>query len=371
MKSNEKQLKLAAQIEGRVRALTDLGERSVRRPDALEAAAALIEKEFQKCGYQTYRQTYQAGGVACSNIEAFLPGFRADRPHLLVGAHYDSAEGTPGADDNASAVALLLELAGQVYGRPELPLRFVAFVNEEPPFFQTPLMGSMQFAARSVERGENIAGMVCLESLGVFINEPLTQIFPDSLPERFHIMPKTLDLTKGNFVAVIGNDLSSNLMLSLASNMKGNSRGLPVAFAAMPELEVSDHLAFWKHGFPAVMVTDTAMLRNLHYHQPTDTPEKLNYLVMTQVLRALEAAVSRYADSILKGKHIPRIPDAEASRKIVQTYLGKDSLSSDDLSVIIEELVFLPREEALAFYEKLEAKLFKRPSQPPGKRFLP
>lgn len=331
MKSDKKKRKLAARIEECVRALTDLGERSVRRPEALEAAANYVESALQRAGYETMRQTYRVRGVACSNIETVLSDGGTDRRHLLVGAHYDSAEGTPGADDNASAVALLLELAAVLRDERELPLRFVAFVNEEPPFFQTASMGSMKFAKRARERDEKIAGMVCLESLGVFLDEPRSQLLPKALPKEMLLLPETTDLTKGNFVAVVANEASRRLAGEFAAAMRCRMRGIPLACASMPEMELSDHLSFWAHGFPALMVTDTAMMRNRHYHLPSDTAEKLDYLTMTEVLRGLIGAVSSCGD----------------------------------------ELHYLPSdEERQLFSEEFEKKqAAKRP--PPSRRFLP
>jgi len=287
--------KQAVRLEQHVRALTDLGERSTRCPVALEAAADFIESRFLSYGYSPIRQTFVADGVSCSNIEAPMIDFRTDRPHVLVGAHYDSAQGTPGADDNASAVALLLELAGRLSTSPELPVRFVAFVNEEPPYFDTKLMGSRRFAEQAKRNGENIFGMVCLESLGIFTNEPGTQAMPSGAANVLHGMPERIDPSIGNFVAVIGDDQSQDLCLSFSAAMRCGMRGVPMLYGSMPGMEVSDHLAFWRSGIPAVMVTDTAMLRNAHYHEPTDTPEKLNYPVMTEVLRGIERAIRSLA----------------------------------------------------------------------------
>jgi len=308
MKSTKKRDKLAATLEKHVRALTDLGERSVRHPNALEFAAEYIESQFKEFDYESIRQTYEAGGIACSNIEASMRDLGTDRPHLLIGAHYDSAEGTPGADDNASAIAIMLELANRLRKKRDLPVRFVAFVNEEPPFFQTPLMGSAVFASRASKKRENITGMICLESLGVFLSEPGSQILPPQLPKAMSLMPEKTDLSKGNFVAVIGNEPSRDLMVDLACMMRCHMRSIPIAFAAMPDMELSDHLAFWAEGFPAVMVTDTAFLRNQHYHLPSDTAEKLNYQVMTEVLRGLEGALSIHATSVVSPH--PRIQAA-------------------------------------------------------------
>jgi len=283
-------MKIAARLESHVRVLSDMGERSVRRPLALEAAANWIEEQFQEFSYVTSRQPYEAGGMICANIEVVPPGFSSDRPHYLIGAHYDSAEGTPGADDNISAVAILLELARHFRDRPDIPLRFAAFVNEEPPFFLTPLMGSRQFALRSALRREPIQGMLCLESLGVFLDEPNSQQMP-YIPVDWRMVADDGDIKVGNFVTVVGNHDSMDLMKTIACSIKANSHGLPVGYASMPEMEVSDHLSFWAEGFPAVMITDTAMFRNLHYHLPSDTPEKLNYPVMAELFRGLADAL--------------------------------------------------------------------------------
>lgn len=213
-----KEAKLAERLEQHVRALADLGERSTRRPAALESAAVYIENHLQAAGYAAVRQSYEAGGVTVSNIDARAPQLAVKSRHIVVGSHYDSAEGTPGADDNASAVALLLELAAAFRDSPEPPLRFVAFVNEEPPYFCTPLMGSDQFAARCVENGDNIAAMICLESLGIFTNEPGTQMLPAIPPEVSGALPDSLDPTVGNFVAIIINPPSWDKRLRTTTN---------------------------------------------------------------------------------------------------------------------------------------------------------
>ena len=317
----KRKLKLAARLEEHVRALTDLGERSTRCPEALEAAAVFIETRLQSLGYSPVRQTFEADGISCSNIEAPMIEFRTDRPHLLVGAHYDSAEGTPGADDNASAVAILLELAERFSKTPELPVRFVAFVNEEPPYFDTKQMGSRRFAARADKNAENILGMVCLESLGIFISEPASQLLPETSSKTLHLMPESVDMSIGNFVAVIGTNASFDFCQSFAAYMRCGMRGVPLLYGSMPDMEVSDHLAFWRRGIPAVMVTDTAMLRNRHYHEPTDTPEKLNYPVMTEVLRGIERAIRAMAEKITRERRVFSTADIDASREIVRSIL--------------------------------------------------
>jgi Zn-dependent M28 family amino/carboxypeptidase len=269
-----------------VETLAALGERSTRRPDKLQTAVEWIERKLSSFGYQVKQQTYLADGVECVNLDAAHAGFSPLAPHILCGAHYDSAWGTPGADDNLSAVAILLELARRFHDHPSAGrLRFAAFANEEPPHFLQGTMGSLVFARASRAAGESIAAMVCLESLGVFSDEPNTQFVP----------PEFADLisdpeTRGNFVALVGNDDSLHMIAAFADAFRRDGR-IPPLGASLPQMAVSDHWSFWECGYPAVMLTDTAMLRNPHYHEPTDTPEHLNYSAMSVVADATEAGI--------------------------------------------------------------------------------
>jgi len=271
-------------------------------PKGLKRAADFLVGVFEQQRYSVTRQEFQAGGVTCTNIEAMSPIFGdTDKPHLIIGAHYDSAPGTPGADDNASAVAILLELARMLAGKPcAKSLRFVAYTNEEPPHFCTPTMGSVVHAKACRKRDDDITGMICLESLGIFSNEPGSQevpvefqMLPASIKEM--LLPPGIDSTIGNFLAVIGNTASSDFMHEFAANLP-NDEKLPILATEILDLRLSDHLAYWDEGFPAIMLTDTALYRNTHYHLPTDTPEKLDYGTMALLTERIANAI----ESLLK-----------------------------------------------------------------------
>jgi acetylornithine deacetylase/succinyl-diaminopimelate desuccinylase-like protein len=199
---------LESLLESHVRVLCKTERNTGNCPVGLERAEKYLRGAFQGLGYEVTRQEFRADGVPSANIEALPPGFVGfDRPHIIIGAHYDSAPGTPGADDNASAVAILLEVARLLAGKPcAKSLRFVAYTNEEPPHFCTPTMGSVVHAKHCRKRGDKIAGMICLESLGVFTNEPGSQSLAIlgflSIPaELDHLCRLSgIDPTIGNFV---------------------------------------------------------------------------------------------------------------------------------------------------------------------------
>ena len=281
---------LARQLFSDVQMLTALGERSTRHPAALDQAAELLFTRFTELEYGVREQSFKAEGVTCRNIEAIPRGFSAKVPHLLIGAHYDSAPGTPGADDNASAVAILLALAKRFAARAGgSRFRFVAFTNEEPPHFYTPTMGSTVFAKACAKRGDQLYAMICLESLGVFSNAQGSQLLPEGI--SLGQIPPGFDPTVGNFVAVVGNAESMDMAHAFAGSFDGR---MPAVAVELPELELSDHLSFWHAGFRAIMLTDTALFRNEHYHLPTDTAEKLDYEKMAAVTGCIGDAVERW-----------------------------------------------------------------------------
>lgn len=269
-------------------------------PEGLERAANYLAGAFQGLDYQVSRQEFRADGVLCANVEALPSTFVGyDKPHYIIGAHYDSAPGTPGADDNASAVAILLELARIFAGKPcAEALRFVAFTNEEPPHFCTSNMGSVVHAKSCRQRDENVAGMICLESLGVFTNEPDSQslglIGFLGIPEELNHFCRLsgVDPTIGNFLAIVGNEISRDFMDSFDAGLERDD-DLPVLSTDFlgDFLRLSDHLSYWDEGYPAIMLTDTAMCRNTHYHRSSDTPEKLNYHRMALLTRRIATAV--------------------------------------------------------------------------------
>jgi Zn-dependent M28 family amino/carboxypeptidase len=246
------------------------------RNNDLETAARYIEAAF---GTGTASQAFQSAGRTVRNIETGAGS-------IIVGAHYDSVPGSPGADDNASGVAVLIELA-----RMGLPARFVAFANEEMPYFLTGEMGSHAFAARARRRGEPISAMLSLEMLGYYRDEAGSQRYPAPLSLFYP--------NRGNFIAFVG-DLGARRLVRRAVELFRAQAQFPSEGVAapgfIPGVTWSDHWSFRQHDYPAIMVTDTAFYRYPHYHLPSDTPEKLDYLRMARVTFGLAAVIKELAN---------------------------------------------------------------------------
>lgn len=282
---------LRAELTADVQKLAgEIGERNLQHYAQLNAAADFIEGSFSRAGLQPRRDTYELQGRACHNIEAEI---RGGRPQILViGAHYDSVFGSPGANDNASGVAALLALARRFAGKPVAQtLRFVAFVNEEPPYFKTEQMGSLVYAKRCKARGDQISAMISLETMGYFSDAPHSQKYPSRAIGAFY--PKA-----GSFIGFVGN-FGSRALVRHAIGLFREQRKVPSEGAALPSfipgVAWSDHWSFWQCGYPAIMVTDTAPFRYSHYHESTDTPEKLEYDRFALVVTALEKTIAELA----------------------------------------------------------------------------
>ena len=265
----------------------NIGERNVMHPQALADAARYIERAFADAGYTPARQTFVADGVSCSNIEV-LGGAEI----VVIGAHYDSVIGAPGADDNGSGVAAILALARAFARRKQnRTLRFVAFANEEPPWFATEQMGSFRYAQRCRERRENVVAMLSLESIGYFTDTAGSQQYPAMLE---HVYPK-----QGNFIAFASN-LTSGALLRRCVAVFRRHATVPAEGGALPEqvpgIGWSDQWAFWRCGYRAVMVTDTALFRNPNYHTATDTPDTLDYERLARVVEGLSSVVENLAN---------------------------------------------------------------------------
>ncbi|MGH7139145.1 MAG: M28 family peptidase, partial [Pirellulales bacterium] len=264
-----------------------IGPRNMQRPEALAAAARFIEDELVGAGYDVRRQTYQVDGIDCWNLEAEITGAVKPDEIVLVGAHYDSYGATPGADDNASGTAALLALARRfVQSRPERTLRFVAFTNEEPPYFQHATMGSLVYARRCRQRSENLSCVLSLETMGYYSEEEGSQRYPTPLDL---IYPST-----GNFIGVVGNVASRPMLHAVVGSLREHIE-FPSQGGAVPDVVPgvgwSDHWSFWQEGYPAVMITDTAIFRNPHYHQTTDTPDTLDFDHLARVVMGLEGVL--------------------------------------------------------------------------------
>jgi Zn-dependent M28 family amino/carboxypeptidase len=260
-----------------------VGEHNVFHPEALHAVENYITDHWRQSGYEVDKQSYLTHGVECSNLEINCPGKKGGGEVILIGAHYDSVYGSPGANDNASGVAALLELA-RVFKevKPPVNLRFVAFVNEEPPFFFWGNMGSMIYAKSAKRRGDRIRFMISLEMLGYYNDRRGTQSYPPLLK---YFYPDT-----GNFIAFVSN-LKSRSVMKDCVNTFAQVTDFPfqslAAPAFVPGLALSDHLSFWRHGYKAFMITDTAFYRYPYYHTAEDTPDKLNYPVFAAMTNGL------------------------------------------------------------------------------------
>lgn len=255
--------------------------------EALERAAADIERTLIEIGHRPVRQEFLVEGKRVRNIEVVIePGSDLpDPPCYVMGAHYDSPDDSPGANDNGTGVAALLEIArGLVRHRPrDARLRLVFFVNEEAPYGKTEAMGSWQYARALKDRGERVAGMFALETIGYFSDEPGSQQFP---PPFGLIYPD-----KGNFVAFVALPGARRLLHgSLAAFRRTTTfpsvGGLAPGF--IPGIDLSDHWAFHQFGFPALMITDSAPFRNPYYHQLDDLPENVDYDSLARVAAGLE-----------------------------------------------------------------------------------
>lgn len=271
----------------------DIGERNLFRLPALRRAADFVAGEWKAQGYRVAPHIYDVGGLPTANLEIALRG--RVRPHeiVLVGAHYDSVLGSPGADDNASGVAALLEMSRLlVDAKPARTVRLVAFVNEEPPFFATPRMGSEVYARAARARGDDIRLMVSLETIGYYSEAPGSQHYPPPLgllyPDR------------GNFLAMVSNLKSRRALHRMVGAFRAHS-DFPVEWLTAPSLLPgvgwSDQRSFWRRGYPALMVTDTAFYRYPHYHSPQDTAEQLDYEALARVTHGLAWAISMLAET--------------------------------------------------------------------------
>ena len=268
-----------------------IGERSVYVPKNLERTAEYIETFYKKIGLPVRRQPYQFHDFTVANIVAEIAFKDNPSKHFIVGAHYDSVAGTVGADDNASAVAVLLETARELKRlqkdkKLDLAVKFVSFALEEPPVYGTRHMGSRVYAAKAKKEQEQIDGMICLEMVGYTCHEPGCQSYP--FPLMFFGYPK-----EGNYIGVVGNFGSLAFTRSLFKAFRKNPNlpviklSVPLSGYILPAIRLSDHAPFWDKGYKAVMITDTAFYRNPHYHLRSDTMDKLDFNFMAELVKSL------------------------------------------------------------------------------------
>jgi Peptidase family M28 len=277
----------ARHLEDHVRFLTSqVMPRSAAHPENLDRAADYIADQFRAAGGRMFLQSFHAFGTRYSNVLGEFGPEGSAEPVLIVGAHYDAFGETgalPGADDNASGTAGLLELARLLGShRPRTPVLLVAFTTEEPPFFGSDQMGSAIHANSVAATGRPVRGMICLEMIGYFSPG---QSWPNALFDS--IYPST-----GNFIGVVGGWSDRKLARDVKRAMSGAGDLPVVSFSGPRETsDASDHRNYWSHGWPAVMITDTAFLRNPNYHTKNDTADTLDYREMARVVDGVFNAV--------------------------------------------------------------------------------
>ena len=288
-----------AEIESNLRLHVDrlaglIGPRHLEHPKSIEATIGYIKGQWTEMGHQVRDEIYGALEYQATNLIVEELGSTRPDEIVLLGAHYDTVEITPGADDNASAVAVLLEVSRLLRGyQGKRKARYVAFACEEPPYFNLDLMGSQHHARESRERDDKIVGMLCLEMVGYFKDEVGSQQVPLTIPKIFHrLFPR-----RGNFLAAVGNLSSKRLCWAFRRGFKRGARRMPLLTLCLPEaiheIRMSDNSSFWDQGYPALMLTDTAFLRNPNYHLMSDTPDTLDYARMTEVTLGVAGAMRR------------------------------------------------------------------------------
>jgi len=269
----------------------EIGPRPFSAPGKLQKIASLLREHLSGLGFNTALQKFTYQGEEYSNVIASPSGEdplgKSASPVLVVGAHYDTVSTTPGADDNSSAVAGLMELAELFSSAPPPGLRLASFCLEEPPVFRTRNMGSYHYASHLKKNHQAVTGMICLEMIGYFSERPGSQRFPFPFMKR--MFPTT-----GNFIALVGNNRSRAFTRRVKDAF---CRGTTIqavtlnAPAIVIGIDLSDHWSFNRHRYPALMVTDTAFYRNPNYHRPADTPGTLDYEKSALVVDGVANAV--------------------------------------------------------------------------------
>ena len=279
-------------LQAHLRMLTEsIGERSVRFPENLNKTADYIQSFYQDIGLSVHTEPYDYTDFKVGNIVAEISTGPRPSHRYLLGAHYDSVSGTVGADDNASAIAVQLEIARGLKALVEqedldLAVTLVSFALEEPPAYGTRYMGSRVYAKKARREQEKIDGMICLEMVGYACYEPGCQHYP--FPLGFFGYPE-----EGNYIGIVGNFKSGGFTKALFKAFQKNPElpvikiRIPLNGRILPAVRLSDHASFWDQGYKAVMITDTAFFRNPHYHRASDTMEKLDYRFMAELVESL------------------------------------------------------------------------------------
>jgi hypothetical protein len=292
---------LAPRLQRHIEAVASR-EHNVAHHEELEESARYIETTLASYGFTVNRQIFDAddfhsGARSVRNIEVVIeardPGPTTET--LVVGAHYDSAVGAVGANDNGSGVAAVIELArllGDLEGKAPRRIRLVLFVNEEMPYFRTQEMGSWRYAAALAARNERVVAMYSLETIGYYASEPGSQRYPFPFGLMFS--------DRGDFLAFVGMLDARPLLRASIGSFRSHTQ-FPtiggVAPAFIPGVDFSDHWAFAEHGFPAIMLTDTAPYRYPHYHTLRDTPDKVDTEKLARVVKGVERVVRNAANS--------------------------------------------------------------------------
>jgi Peptidase family M28 len=286
----DEEMALAASLKLHIASIA-AREHNIAHYDELEKVARHIEATLASFGYAVGRQEFSADGRLVRNIDATIepPAEKPDPAVIVVGAHYDSASGTPGANDNGSGAAAVIELARLLRDldhKSGKRIRFVLFVNEEPPYFMTEAMGSLRYARALAERRERVVAMYSLETIGFYSSEPGSQHYPAPFgliyPDR------------GDFIAFVGMLGSRPLLQETLRSFRAHTAFPSIGGVApgfIPGIAWSDHWSFAEHGFQAVMVTDTALFRYPHYHLPSDTPDKVDSEQLARVVKGIERVV--------------------------------------------------------------------------------
>lgn len=286
-------------LRGHVKALAvDIGPRTPFTGDSLVRAAAYIQSAFEDAGLSVTEQSYEYYGHRVANLLATAPTTTGASAYYVVGAHYDTVAVTPGADDNASAVAVMLELARRVSeSELKIPVVFAAFTLEEPPAFLTGHQGSRIFVRTCQSKSDCVLGALILEMVGY--TSP-RQHYPFVV--RWAGYP-----TQGDFIGIVGNWRSREFGRAVLKGFRNNAH-LPVESLfvpfdgwILPATRLSDHASFWDAGWPALMVTDTAFFRNPNYHLPSDRIDTLDFDFMAQLVKSLEIALLEL---------LPRLPQS-------------------------------------------------------------
>jgi len=264
---------------------------NIRHFDNLEKSARYIEAAMTGEGYRVVPQSYDVTEWTVRNLEAAIEPTEKATQTIVLGAHYDSAGDAPGANDNGSGVAALLELARALKDlRPRhTRLLFAFFVNEEPPYFMTDDMGSWRYAEMLAARKEPVSAMISLETIGYFTDAPGAQRYPQPFGAVFP--------DKGNFIALVGMPGSRPLVARVIESFRRQT-DFPTIGGVAPGFVTnwSDHGSFAELGFQAMMITDTALFRYPHYHKPTDTPDKLDYEKLARITQGVERVAREMAE---------------------------------------------------------------------------